>query len=679
MAEYDLQFIKDDINRNIRDIELKLLTLLDLKETKLSKEISTLKTQVKDVIEKNKINLENFSIQNIDHQKLIELEKFKKKTESTLISHNIRINNNFDDLLKSKNKYDKVICENLILNGLIGPGCPYKNIADCVYGTVNDISKFKVEKEALRKDVKEVKTKMDGLLKQIIMINDTTLERANQYTNIRQKDLEKNLDFKLEEFMEKIKEIRAISSKIQMDCDEKMKNLDDQFQTLIKMKEDLEKMMDEKIHEVHKKVVINIQDIGICKKKIINNFNEINQDMKPKITELEDKINKLEKSNQSNLIKDKNKIFRHPNAMKSVKLYHSPNILHSLRYRKNKEKVFNSGSDSDDTQKSGKRIIGANLYESARKRKDNNEKPKNNEQEKNIIDLKFVDSYSDSSDIKEKDKSKEIIPPAPKETKVSRRKSLNHKEIINLNNNPNQIQKQKDTKIMINSFDNYFSNSANIMPLISEPEILEQKILNDEELNKRQEKYSPNVEVKTKMKKNLINLRKVNKMDILDLYNFSTSVPLKLPPPNNTHLNIKTISEPNVDLIKNFGVEKNMKFENNVNKKRTKKIKFDSQSQVRDMKDFKYINLELEKSTSINQDMNNGAYVLAHANDINNKISSLKQVPTSYFQITEVINGKKNTKLMNLTFEKEVVQRDKMTYLKSLYNVNNNIKNNGIV
>ena len=114
--------LKEEIRKSIKDMEKKFLALLDSKEMNTNKEIGNIYEQLSDTIEK-KIIVQDYSVQKIDHQKMSELQVFKNKVESMLITHEIRINNNIQDLLKSQSKYDKIIIDNLLLPGYIGPSC----------------------------------------------------------------------------------------------------------------------------------------------------------------------------------------------------------------------------------------------------------------------------------------------------------------------------------------------------------------------------------------------------------------------------------------------------------------------------------------------------------------------------------------------------------------------------
>ena len=115
--------IKEELKESIKVLEEKITNLLNSKESKLNKEIKNMNLKIKETLEKTNIIIEDYSSQKLDHQKIVELEIFKNKVDSMLITHEIRINNNIQDLAKFQAKYDEAIMNNLRVPGFIGLSC----------------------------------------------------------------------------------------------------------------------------------------------------------------------------------------------------------------------------------------------------------------------------------------------------------------------------------------------------------------------------------------------------------------------------------------------------------------------------------------------------------------------------------------------------------------------------
>ena len=180
--------------------------------------------------------------------------------------------------------------------------------------------------------------------------------------------------------------------------------------------------------------------------------------------------------------------------------------------------------------------------------------------------------------------------------------------------------------------------------MISDPLILDQKILSEEEIKLQKEKQILKKEmVKNHVHKNLVNLRIISGNNPLDLYNYSTSLtkfPLQKRKKSN---NIKTKLKARKKINKIEETITSLKSQNFNNF-------FDDKS---NSTNFKLINLELEENASINPDTNNGAYVIAHKQSENNKISKLSITPTSYVNVYNITNGRRMSRLINMTFAKE--------------------------
>ena len=673
MTENDDINLKNELIKNIKNIEVKIVNIIKEKEIKIDDEIEQLNKKVNDVIEKSNITIENFSSQKIDHQKLIDLEGFKKKVDAMLITHEIRINNNIQDIVKIQNKYDKTISDNLILSGYIGAGCQFKNIGEYIYNNITELSKIKSEKDQIKKDTKDSKTKIDSLMKQMIVLNDASIERCTEYVDNKQKDIEDMINGKFIEFNDKINEIRVIFSNFQTQIDKQINNFQSEIIKILNMKNDIKNIIDEKnednknfINDVHKKVVLNIQDIGILKKKI----NEINE------------FNTYYKRKYSN--KKINNILKRKEFVKSFQGIYNPNYKD---YLKNKNYTLNSLSAKPKVKEN--EFMALNFDSFPENIINNNLLTINNN-----LDLKkkqVKEREREREREKEKERKFEI-----KKVNLKDKEKIIHSEYSSKKKNffktyksidKYKIQKKKK-KTKTDSYENLLIES-NIMPKPKELFILDQKILSDADLKAKKEKKSLKKEIiKKNVEKNLFNLRIISGNNPLDLYNYSTSVPKFSPIPqkknkiifNSTKLNkleerknkqeSKTLNNTKLNLDKtnfftniNPNADKTNIFTNtnsNLEKTNTNSDKTNL------FNNYKLVNLELEENATINPDTNNGAYVIAKKQTENNNVSKLNITPTSYVNVYNV--SQKSTRLMNMTFAKEEIQKIKNPFIRAAYN-----------
>ena len=671
--------LKEEIKKSIKAMEKKFLSLLDSKEINTNKEIGNIYDQLNDTIEKNKIIVQDYSVQKIDHQKMSELQAFKNKVESMLITHEIRINNNIQDLLKSQSKYDKIIIDNLLLPGYIGPSCQYRNLGEYISHNIYEMGKLKSENEKLKRESNGVKSKIDAIMRQMLVLNETTYDRCTEYIENKRKDIEKMLEGKLGQFNDKLRDMRLIISQFQLKIEEQTENLKSDVNRALNMKKELSLLIDDKtedlqkmINLVHKKAVLNIQDIGICKRKIneiitqINENNEINE-INDYIKEVETKVKKLEYLYNKNFsLYGKNSFLNRKEMSKTVQTVHKANILNVNNSTKSKESTEDRDRERDSkvdknhmhslpnyNRNKEKRIISINIDGLHDEESDTEQEIKNNQY--------TISNYFTINKRKEKIKEK-------KKEKEENEDNMIKSEIFSkFKYNMNKIQTKeeykntkKENSNKLESYDKFLTES-NIMSMISDPLILDQKILSEEDIKLQKEKQILKKEmIKNHVHKNLVNLRITSGNNALDLYNYSTSVPRFPLQKRNKANNIKTKLKARKKINKIEETITSLKSQNYNNYNNLFEDKTNNNN-------YKLVNLELEENASINPDTNNGAYVIARKQSENNKISKLSITPTSYVNVYNIANGRRMSRLISMTFAKEEPKGYKKSVSRTLF------------
>jgi DNA repair exonuclease SbcCD ATPase subunit len=152
----ELNLFKEDILSLLRQLENKLNNQISNKESKLNKDYDHFISKINSLIENNKEMVNDLVSQKLKLEKINELETFKNKVDSMLITHEVRIKNSLEDIEKMKTKYDKIITENLFVSGFIGNSCQFKNLSEYLSYNISEVSKLKMEREQYKKDIKEI-------------------------------------------------------------------------------------------------------------------------------------------------------------------------------------------------------------------------------------------------------------------------------------------------------------------------------------------------------------------------------------------------------------------------------------------------------------------------------------------------------------------------------------------
>ena len=160
------------------------------------------------ISKENQKLIEKITNNNLSIEKVKVLETFKNKVDSMLITHEIRINNNMEEISSVRTRYDRALIENLLVPGYIGPSCQYKNIGEFIVYNIGELSKIKSERETFKSNIKEIKTKTDSVMKTILNLTESLVKRCNDYTNAQISEIKKMIYEKMMNIDSKEREMK---------------------------------------------------------------------------------------------------------------------------------------------------------------------------------------------------------------------------------------------------------------------------------------------------------------------------------------------------------------------------------------------------------------------------------------------------------------------------------------
>ena len=201
--------LKDEILADIRQTENKLIDQINKKWCKIEETNNSLFEKLNLMMENTKQMFESMTVQRLRLEKISDYEPFKNKIEAMVTTHEIRINSLITDVMNIRTKYDKIISDNLTVPGFIGPSCQFKKISDYLLNNIMEQSKTKNEKDQLKSDIKECRNRVDGFLKNMVNLNDSSVLRCNEYTDNKEKNIKEYVQNILENFEKKSFEMRA--------------------------------------------------------------------------------------------------------------------------------------------------------------------------------------------------------------------------------------------------------------------------------------------------------------------------------------------------------------------------------------------------------------------------------------------------------------------------------------
>ena len=302
----EVNLFKDELLGNIHDLEKKLNERINNIENRLITDLDKFSNNMNIFLEKNKDMVLSVVSQKLKLDKISELETFKKKVDDMLITHGIRIKNNLDDISKMKVKYDKIVSENLYVPGFIGSSCQYRNLSEYLSHNISEVSKIRIEKDQIKRDIKDLKGKSEGLMKNMISLNDTSVQLCNKYTDNKQKDFQRLLDSALKEVTEKNLEMRTLMVKFETNIEKSEKRTQEEVSKLSNMKEDIINLIydkyDNKLDEFKK----NYEELDIRIKDNIDNINDNINIFKTSIESVNEQIKDLNQKNKDIMFQMRN-------------------------------------------------------------------------------------------------------------------------------------------------------------------------------------------------------------------------------------------------------------------------------------------------------------------------------------------------------------------------------------
>ena len=554
-----IQF-KDEIFKTIRLLENKLTKDITDKYAQINLIFESYNNRLNVISGNNDSLLEILASQKLNLTKMNDIEKINNKIENSQMTHDMKIKQIFFDIEKLKEKYDKIINDNFLVTGYIGPGCQYKTMSEYILNNILEVSKLKNDKEKTRMEYSTIKTKLDNILKSNITLIDTGLARCQKYTDRKFNDIKNILENKFVEINDKNNDLKALIDKNESDNGKIIENLTLDLTNLQKAKEEFILVTQNKIEEINIKIDNMKQDIKSLK--------ALRKEKHYLTTKKNSKINDLFKFSEKNL----NNVMNNNNN--NINKNEENNII-----KENLKENINKSKSIVNEEEKNSFIISED--ENA-KNKNNNKmieiiKENKNIYQKNIIDNILLNEKSyDKKNIDENPLNKKVnIKKINKNIQEENNNNINIKLEQYTNNNIYQENREiKENKTYILNNDRYNSNNKYNKGIMPEK-------IKIESLEKQKLSLSNN-------SKNIMFRKKEEEQKSLDILNIQNKS-------NDNNI----IEENNIDNINN-----------NVNiimpeKEKNNYLKFSNLDLIRKMKEHKYHILTPSNSKSYYNISNN--------------------------------------------------------------------------
>ena len=478
---------KEEILKNIRIFQEDLIKKINSKMIELNTDYKKFHQNLSQLSENNKKLIESIITKNVNFEKISSLENFRNKVDSILITHEIRINNNIEEISSIKTKYDKALIDNLLVPGYVGPSCQFKNIGEYIIHNINEISKIKSDKEVIRNSFRDLRIKTDSSMRAILNLSESSVRRCNDYTDNRISDLKKLVYEKIDFMNTKEREIKLMIKNFEEE-QEKFKQNKVDFGN--ELKDNILSDIDIRINQIINK------DQEEIKNKILNQNNNLEKyieeifenkmkSINENITEIHNKINQIftKKENDSSLIKNilnNNEIIKMMPKFPLISSF-SQRALPIFKSEKNVEKTAEKINNKNENNENYKQNITYSSFNNNNNNIDNNKELLNDNYKPNKTQINNVltNNNNINNDINSINSRKKSVPDI--------NEIYEKKKNINIENQllSNKINQKNLLKYNFKEFENKYSeiqknnNGAVEKSIESAPIIYKEKASSD--------------------------------------------------------------------------------------------------------------------------------------------------------------------------------------------------------
>ena len=244
---------KNEVLDKLRELESKFFTEITRKNSEININLSTFNEKVNSILDSNRKMIESITNQKLNFEKIKELDSNWKHINETLTTHNIKISSITSEMDKMKFRYDKIISENLEISGYIGPGCNFRNLKEFIISSIADIRKLKEDKEIIKSEEKDLRTKLELMMRNITKMVEFNSTRIKEYTNSSDRMIESMLNDKFKNYNEKSLQSNQKLIENQNILEDKIKEISKEIFKINNMQNDVDSIVNKKFEQINKK------------------------------------------------------------------------------------------------------------------------------------------------------------------------------------------------------------------------------------------------------------------------------------------------------------------------------------------------------------------------------------------------------------------------------------------
>ena len=461
----DILYFKNDVLKDLRQLEEKILIKLSEYKFENSKQNEGYETKIEN-ISKKLSHINNIITDNINYsEKISSLESFREKTENNFFALNTKISLLQKETKDSQFKYEQIINENFLYPGIIGTNAKFQNFRDFIDYVLNNIKLLnEFKEEIINLDFNNYKKKIKEEIQCIKYDIDDNYKNSKNIIEYNIKEVNTKINYFVS-------------------------NINDKFSENNVKIEDIENKMKQYFEENKEKITLiqnEFKDKYLEQFNQIENIKNIQKDLQ--IKNLQNEIYIKKRKSKNGIEIDKNIIEKKENKNIENKNNKSPILFKKLLFNNKKEIKPNP----HDTIK-----LNPDNYENIKEKNINNSNFENNIKKQNILNSikQDIEKFSNNIEVENifentedniNNKYKKITKPL-----LSSKESLYNKITNSTKNNNNNIIDFDEMNIQKNIEDNYNHINHSFEFMNNNP-IKSNKAINSIELKKKTKKLNFN-------------------------------------------------------------------------------------------------------------------------------------------------------------------------------------------
>ena len=270
-------------------------TLKDIKEAqrKMQEKYNSLNIEVKEKLDKYELRINAYETKIMELSKLINTDKeirdkvdnlmeFKDKTNDTILTEKIRLDNFRNDLNSNVDRIDQILKDSVIYPGVIGGICRYKTFHELIDYVLTQCSLNLTFREKSILDFKSYKTKLENIITSFNTQTTSLLNTTSEYTKTCIKELEERMKSIYNIYDDRLQDARIENANYAIGLEKATEALKKELQNLYIIKK-----------ELYEKVDSGILDVKNDNTRVVKQFSGYKKEfkiMEHKFTQLSDFI-----------------------------------------------------------------------------------------------------------------------------------------------------------------------------------------------------------------------------------------------------------------------------------------------------------------------------------------------------------------------------------------------------